>query len=150
MGHYAGAEQSPNLSRSYLSLCPPLTLIVFLPFPQFPVVLIRAGISIVATVLGVGFSVLGFLGSSVFGRVLPQSWTRGLQGAAQQMYMVAGTEDPAQSARRFVRDFENKYGQRHPHFQECSLREAMARSLREARFLLVYLQAPGNTEVTER
>lgn len=78
---------------------------------------LRVGVSLLATVLGVGLSVLGFVGGNLLGRLLPPSWTRGIQGAAQQMYTMAGTDDPALSARRFVRDFEARFGQRHPHFQ---------------------------------
>lgn len=67
---------------------------------------------------------------------------RNAQAAARQLLNAAGNEDPTEAARAFVQQFEGRHGTRHPHFQECGLREAMARAQREARFLLVYLQGP--------
>ena len=115
-------QQPPNLIWRTLSL---------------PGALARGGVGLAFGAIGLGLWAASGVLSSVANVA---GWALG----------GAGAPSGETEAQRFIREFENEYGEEHPAFEDLGFMQAVRRAQQQFKFLLVYLHSPEhvNTPVS--
>lgn len=130
------AQAYPGAGRG--ALPPPLAFLGALLGAPFA--LLAAGVRLAGRAASFGATLLG----AVARAVLPRRVFAALAGVLRSL--TAPDVPPARAAEEFARDFNERYGEEHPVWQECGWGEAATRAHQEAKFLFVYLHSPQHQD----